>query len=66
MRVIITIIGLLTILGGLWPLIKDQNWIPVSLQFIPSAGIAYQLIIVGIGVLGVLYGLRKRRHYRIR
>jgi len=44
-------IGLLTILGGILPFI--QNFVPA---FLPTTGVAYSLIIIGIGFAGLVYG----------
>lgn len=57
MKLMITFVGLLTILGGLWPLIVNYEFIPEQIKSIPSSGPTYQLIIIGVGALAVLYGI---------
>ena len=44
-------IGLLTILGGVLPFIKET--LPIAL---PTSGPAYSIIIVVIGIIGLIYG----------
>lgn len=44
-------IGLLTVLGGVWPFIKE-SLIPV----IPASGPSYSIVLIIIGILGLVYG----------
>lgn len=60
MKLMITFVGLLTVLGGLLPFLKDMNLLPDFLQGIPTSGPGYQIIIIGIGVIAVIYGVRSR------
>ena len=53
----ITFVGILTMLGGIWPLISSYEFIPEAVKIIPSSGATYQIIIVGIGAIAVLYGI---------
>tara|TARA_B100001971_G_C17999468_1_gene436510 strand:+ start:487 stop:681 length:195 start_codon:yes stop_codon:yes gene_type:complete len=62
MKLMITFVGILTVLGGAWPLIVDYDFIPKILKIIPSSGPNYQFVIIVIGVLAVLYGIRKDRY----
>jgi len=61
MKLMLTLIGILTVLGGLWPLLKSQSWIPISLAGIPAEGVYYQGIIVAIGVIAIIVGFRSGR-----
>lgn len=61
MKLMLTLIGVLTVLGGLWPLLKSQSWIPSSLAGIPSEGMYYQGIIIAIGIIAIFVGIRSGR-----
>jgi hypothetical protein len=61
MKLILTLIGILTVLGGLWPLLKSQSWIPSSLAGIPDTGMYYQGIIIAIGVIAIIVGIQSGR-----
>ena len=50
MKLVITIIGTLTILAGILPLVS-----PVLPSFIPTTSPGYQFLIIAIGILGLLY-----------
>ena len=50
MKIIITIIGILTVLAGILPMIS-----PVLPSFIPTTSPGYQFLITAIGILGLLY-----------
>ncbi len=56
MKTMIIILGLVTVLGGLLPWLKDNNFLPGFMQSIPTTGTGYQLIIIIIGVIGIIYG----------
>ena len=58
MKVVISLIGLATVLIGAWPVLNESTLIPDSIKFVPSTGVAYQAIIVVIGLAALLYGLR--------
>ncbi|MDO8556187.1 MAG: hypothetical protein Q7R96_03370 [Nanoarchaeota archaeon] len=58
MKFVIVLLGLLTILGGILPWLKDNNYLPDFMQGIPTAGTGYQAIIIVLGVIGILYGWR--------
>lgn len=60
MKGIVFFIGLLTVLGGLWPFIKEKNLIQV-LDFIPATGDIYQGIIVIIGILAIAYSVGRKK-----
>ena len=53
-KLVLVVIGLITILGGLLPFI--QIYIPIS---IPTSGIVYSGMIILIGVIGFIYGASK-------
>ncbi|GEM_PF-2193696 len=63
MRVMITFVGILTMLGGIWPLVSNYDFIPETLNLIPSTGPTYQMIIIGIGAIAVLYGASVSRYH---
>ncbi len=63
MKIMVVFVGILTILGGIWPLISNYGFIPEQLKVIPSSGPTYQLIIIAIGAIAVLYGIMRDRHY---
>lgn len=58
MKLMLTLIGILTVLGGLWPLLKSQPWIPSALAGIPDSGQYYQGIIIAIGVIAIIVGIK--------
>ncbi|MEK6940640.1 MAG: hypothetical protein AABW49_01960 [Nanoarchaeota archaeon] len=61
MKPVIVLIGVLTILSGAWPLVKNIEYIPAYLQIIPAEGASYQGIIILIGILAILYGAKQER-----
>ncbi|MEK6862217.1 MAG: hypothetical protein AABY07_09715 [Nanoarchaeota archaeon] len=63
MKLMITFVGLLTVLGGLLPLLKDSGLLPSFLEKIPTSGIGYQAIIVAIGLIALIYGFRTRNKF---
>ncbi len=65
MRLVLILIGILTVFGGLLPFLNSQGWLPSPLDLIPTSGAGYQAIITGIGVFAIFVGIRfKRRiHY---
>ncbi len=60
MKLMLTFVGVLTILGGLLPFLSSKNFLPAFLQGIPTSGPVYQGIIVAIGVVAFVYGIRAR------
>lgn len=58
MRLMLIFVGLLTVLGGLLPFII--NFVPEPYNTIPTSGPIYQGTIVVIGLIAIIYGLRKR------
>lgn len=64
MRWMLVLIGVLTLLGGVWPLISGLNFIPPWVKFIPASGVAYQIIIIVIGVIAIVYGVRHKNTLR--
>lgn len=64
-KIVVALIGLLTMGAGLLPVISDNGLLPESLAFIPTIGLSYQAIIVFLGLAGLLYGLRKE-HAKIK
>ena len=61
MKGMLVFVGLLTILGGLLPILKNANLLPGLLAGIPTTGIWYQAIIIAIGVIAIWYGFHKSR-----
>ncbi len=59
MRWMLTFVGVLVVLGGLLPLIKDK--VSGIFGFLPTEGTGYQVLIILIGVIAIIYGIRKRR-----
>ena len=59
MKFMIVLVGILTILGGLLPFLAQMNLIPA---YIPVSGVAYQGLIIALGVIGVIYGFRQQRY----
>ncbi len=59
MKIMVTFVGILTILGGLLPFLEKMNWLPESVKWIPTSGPWYQAIIIGVGVIAVIYGIMK-------
>ena len=66
MKWMITFVGVLTVLGGIWPLVSGLSFIPAWLSFIPSSGAGYQAIIIIIGIIAIAYGVRQREIRPIR
>ena len=64
LRIILVFIGLLTVMGGLLPILKQYNILQEYLGFIPVTGPIYQGIIIAIGVFAILYGLKTHGTYR--
>ena len=58
MKTMLVFIGLLVILAGLLPLLVKYV---SALDIIPTTGIWYQVIIIVIGVIAVLYGMKGRK-----
>jgi hypothetical protein len=52
-KFVIFLVGLLTIAGGLYPLLVDINLIPA---FIPFGNIAYSAVVIVIGLGTLAYG----------
>ena len=50
MKIMITVIGILTLLAGLLPIIS-----PVLPSFIPTTSPGYQFLIITVGIIGLLY-----------
>ncbi len=59
MRIMMIFIGVLVVLGGLLPLLK--NYLTGTLAFLPTEGVGYQAFIIFIGLVAIVYGVKKRR-----
>ena len=59
MKIMLIFVGVLTVLGGLLPFIV--NFFPEPLNAIPTSGNVYQGIIVLIGLIAIVYGVRRDR-----
>lgn len=57
MKLMIVFVGVLTVLGGLLPFIA--SYLPNPLNTIPTSGPVYQGIIVVIGLIAIIYGLKR-------
>ena len=55
------LIGLLVVIIGGLPFLKQFNLMPESLNFIPVGGWQYQLMIIGIGLLSIIFGVKIAR-----
>lgn len=64
MKGMLVFVGLLTILGGLLPILKNANLLPNVLAGIPTTGIGYQVIIIVIGIIALLYGFKKSKYIK--
>jgi len=54
MKIMITLLGIMTVLAGVLPFIGNFNILPA---YIPTAGTLYYGIIIAIGILGFIYGV---------
>lgn len=59
MKLVLSLIGVLVMLAGAWPILNESNLIPEAWKIIPSTGMVYQGIIMLIGLVTLLYGLKK-------
>jgi len=50
-KIVTIAIGLLTILGGILPLINEALQLPL-----PTSGLVYSILIIIIGIIGLVYG----------
>jgi len=57
MIIMIVIIGLLTLLAGILPFLAGFGILPA---IVPTSGIFYSGLVVLIGVIGFLYGIKSR------
>lgn len=55
MKIMIVIIGLLTLLAGVLPFLAGFGILPAG---VPTSGVFYSGLIIIIGVIGILYGIR--------
>jgi len=60
MKIITIILGVVVILIGVLPIIEGSE-VFEFLSFIPTSGIAYNLIVIVAGVVIVLHGTRKEK-----
>lgn len=59
MKGMLVFVGLLTILGGLLPILKNTVLLSGILAKVPTEGVGYQMIIIAIGVIAIWYGFHK-------
>lgn len=59
MKGMLVFIGLLTLLGGILPLVANYITLP---KYIPTEGIGYQLLIIIIGLFAIFYGMKRSRY----
>ena len=57
MRIMLTLIGLLTVLAGVLPLLSDMGTIP---PFVLSTEPGFQFLIIALGIVGLIYALFNR------
>lgn len=60
MRIWLTLFGIVTIFIGLLPYLTTKIQ---ALSKIPSSGIVYQAIIVIVGAIALIYGIRSKTKY---
>jgi hypothetical protein len=63
MRLVLILIGILTVFGGLLPFLKSAGWLPAFLEFIPTSGTGYQAIITAIGIFAIFVGMKYKKRY---
>lgn len=66
LKLVVGLLGLLTVAIGLWPLIQEFTFIPEIIKFVPTSGMAYQSIIIAIGLVGLLYAFKKGKNVKIK
>ena len=54
--------GVLALFVGLYPMLFEKNLLPVALQFLPREGVGYRIVIMALGGLALLLGIRTTRH----
>lgn len=59
MRGMLVLVGLLTVLGGILPLVANYVTLP---KYIPTQGPGYQLAITFIGLFAIFYGMRRGKY----
>jgi len=57
MKIMIVIIGILTIFAGILPFLDSFGILPAG---VPSSGPFYSGVIILIGIIGVLYGIKSK------
>ena len=57
MKIMISILGILIILAGILPFLSNVGILPAS---VPTTKPGYQIIIISIGILGLVYGIINR------
>ena len=65
MKTVNVIFGAIVVLLGLLPLLEDYGALPNILEVIPREGLVYNIIIVVIGILIIIYSSKERR-FRLR
>lgn len=59
MRLLGLVYGIIIVILGAWPILLENNLIPENLQFIDAGGFIYQILLVIVGVLIIVYSVRK-------
>lgn len=57
------IIGMLVVIVGAFPFIKQIGFISGYIEIIPSSGLIYQIVIMALGFIAILLSTVKRRPY---
>ena len=64
MKFVLVLFGLVTMFIGTVPYLAEKELLPGFLGSIPTSGLMYQGIIIVLGLLAVLYGLRVKEKYK--
>jgi|GEM_PF-5721807 hypothetical protein len=57
----LVLFGILTLLVGIYPSLAQRSMLPAFLSFLPVEGLGYQSIIIVLGGLALLIGIRTSR-----
>lgn len=60
LRLALILFGLLAILIGLYPFLRDWGFLPALLQFLPPDGDGYRMIVLLLGLLMLVIGVRTK------
>ena len=60
MRGILVLFGILIMLVGAWPTLSTYEFVPEAVRFIPITGNIYQGIVVAIGLILFVWGMKRK------